>query len=395
MVKKIFKKILSATGFEIKRIPQSTMYDKVVSIPNKEQRGHSLVSYVIEPFLSDGDSSLYNTHTHFGEAELIIEMLLEMGYSVDVVSFRNNTFIPQKKYDLFIGARTNFNRISSHLNSDCIKIAHMDVTHWLFNNTAAHKRALNLQTRRGVTIPLYRKMLEESTAIESCDYAVIMGNEHTASTYAFAKKKMFHVVVPSSLEYPWNDKKNFEKARNNYLWLGSHGPINRGVDLLLEAFASMPEYRLTLCGPLSDDPIFEKFYNQELYHTPNILTKGWVDIGSDEFYRITQDNIAIIYPSAADCQAGSVVTCMHAGLIPIVSYETGIVNAEQYGTVLYDCSIAEIKKSVITLSGFDEYELKSRSKKVWERARSFYTRSHYKMQYKKIIKEILQEQHIN
>ena len=59
--------------------------------------------------------------------------------------------------------------------------------------------------------------------------------------------------------------------------------MHKGLDLVLEAFARMPELHLTVCGPIHEEPAFEAAFRRELYETPNIETLGWVDIASPAF----------------------------------------------------------------------------------------------------------------
>ncbi len=53
-----------------------------------------------------------------------------------------------------------------------------------------------------------------------------------------------------------------------------------------------------------------------------------------------------MFVSAAEGGAGSVITCMHTGLIPIVNYETSVDVHENYGVLLKNSSIAEIQSAV-------------------------------------------------
>ena len=78
---------------------------------------------------------------------------------------------------------------------------------------------------------------------------------------------------------------------------------------------------------------FLREYERELYRTPNIHAVGWVNIGSQQFLDITQSCVAVVHASCAEGTVGSVITCMHAGLIPIVSYESG-VDVHDFGTLL-------------------------------------------------------------
>jgi glycosyltransferase involved in cell wall biosynthesis len=91
----------------------------------------------------------------------------------------------------------------------------------------------------------------------------------------YAKKPLFPVPIPSACMYPWSESKDFDACRRNFLWFGSGGFIRKGLDLVLEAFAGMPEYHLTVCGPIEEERDFQQAFAKELYDTPNIHTLGW------------------------------------------------------------------------------------------------------------------------
>ena len=128
---------------------------------------------------------------------------------------------------------------------------------------------------------------------------------------------MFEVPNPSAVSYPWFEDKDFAAARTRFLWIGSRGLVHKGLDLVLEAFARMPEVHLTVCGPIHEEPAFEAAFRRELYETPNIETLGWVDIASPAFAELLKRTVALVYPSAAEACCGTVVNSMQAGLIPV------------------------------------------------------------------------------
>ena len=363
---------------------------KVISLKSENgYKGDVLLSYVIEPFLLKEGEFILNSHTHYGESLRIAETWLNLGFYVDVISYRNKNFVPEKNYSYFFSARTNFDRIAKLLNEDCIKIVHLDTAHWLFNNCSALKRCLDLQQRKNVTLKNI-KIVRHNWAIEHADYATILGNSFTIDTYTYAQKPIYQLPVPSVKVYPWPENKNFQSCRNHFLWLGSEGLLHKGLDLVLEAFAEMPDYHLTVCGHIDKEEDFERVYYKELYETPNIHTFGWVDISSPEFTDITNNCIGLIYPSCAEGQAGAVVTCLQAGLIPIISYESG-VDVKDFGIILKNGSIEEIKNEIQMISNSSAEELKKMARKAWSFARKNFTKEKYAEELNKIVKIILSD----
>jgi glycosyltransferase involved in cell wall biosynthesis len=381
-LKEIIEEFTMKLGIEITRVDR-----RFVSLkPVGECRGNVLLSYIIDPFLLKSGESMPHHHTFYWESWQMGRTFLTLGYSVDVISWANKTFIPQKDYALFIDLRRNLERIGPQLNKDCIKIMHIDIAHTLFNSYAELRRLLALQQRRGITLQP-RRLERPNLAIEHADCATVLGNEFTISTFKYANKPLYPVPLASAVTYPWSEGKDFKACRKHFLWFGSFGLVHKGLDLVLEAFAELPEYQLTVCGPISKEEDFVKVYYKELYETPNIHTIGWVDNQSSEFEAIRKNCVGIIYASCGEGQSGSVVTCLHAGLIPIISYECG-VNVHDFGVILKDCSSEEIKRSVQMVSNLSAEELERMARNAWEYARANHTREKFVKAYQEVIEKI-------
>lgn len=387
---KILKRLTRSFGYEISKYYQPSYSDRMVSLKSHNgYKGNVLLAYILEPFLLRPGEPVSNKHTHDWESLQIGKTFQDLGYAVDVIDYRNHQFIPKKNYSFFVSARSYFQQISQKLNPDCIKIVHLETSHFLFNNTAAYKRNLDLQQRRGITMTSL-KWIQPNWAIEHADIATIKGNQFTVDTYAYAKKPFFQTRNPAVVSLPWPDNKKFDDCRNNYMWLGSDGLVHKGLDLVLEAFAGMPDHHLTVCGPVQQDKRFEKAYYKELYETPNIYTHGWLDVGSEAFIDITGKCIGLVYPSCAEAQAGAVINCLQAGLIPIISYESG-VDVDDFGVILRGCSILEIQETVKRVSAYPEEKLKIMARTAWEYARNYHSRERFEEEYKQIIQTIIEQ----
>jgi glycosyltransferase involved in cell wall biosynthesis len=360
----------------------------VISLePERPSQGNVLLSYITKPFLLKPGQPVSNAHTHDWDSLQIAKTFLDLGYHVDVIGWNNYTFTPENDYSFFIDARMNLERLARFLNKHCVKIMHIDTAHWLFHMTAQHQRLLELQHRKGVTLSL-RKTVAPNRGIEEADCATMCGNEFTISTYRYANKPIYRVPHSTAALYPWPEGKDFEACRRRFLWFGSGGLVHKGLDLVLDAFAAMPEYHLTVCGPIHQERDFEKAFYRELYQTPNIRTVGWVDISGPEFLEITNSCVGLIYPSCSEGASGGVVTCLHAGLIPVISYESGL-DVEDFGFLLKDCSIETIKESICMVASLSAEEIKERARRTWECARANYTRERFADEYQKVVAKII------
>jgi glycosyltransferase involved in cell wall biosynthesis len=164
--------------------------------------------------------------------------------------------------------------------------------------------------------------------------------------------------------------------------------VHKGLDLVLEAFAQMPEYHLTVCGPIENEKDFQVAFHKELYQTSNIQTLGWIDIKSEQFVRLARVHTGIIYPSCSEGGGGSVIACLHAGLIPILTYESSI-DVMDFGLILPDASIDSIKNSIASIAALPHTELKHKSKEAWKFARSNHTRDRFSEAYQDFVANVL------
>lgn len=360
---------------------------KIVTISPKKNVGWVLISYIIYPFLKKNKDTISFSHTNDWECRQMVKTFLDLGYGVDVINWDNCSFLPKKKYKVFIDIHSNMERLSQHLDKDCIKVLHITGAHWLFQNTSEYERLYNLQRRRAVTL-LPRRIVPTSLGIEYADVALMLGNDATLKTFSYANKPIYKIPLPSTVVFDYPVSKNFSSCKRNYLWLGSMGMVHKGLDLVLETFKEMPDYNLFVCGPVGSEKDFEKEFFKELYETPNIKTIGWVDVDSKKFLEIANNCVALIYPSCSEGQSGSVITCMHAGIIPVTSYQSG-VNVLDFGYILRENSKEEIENIVEIISNLSESDLKERSQKTWKYARENHSRERFIKEYNKFIREVL------
>lgn len=356
--------------------------------PAGKVRGNVLLSYITLPFvISD---RLLDAHTNRWECREMARLFLEQGYAVDVIDWTNTTFKPKKNYKFFIDIHNNLERLSPLLNKDCVKIFHITGAHWAFQNAAEQARLRDIEKRKNVKL-VPRRTMPPSHAIENADVVTMLGNDFTESTYAYAGKKITRIPLSTTHTYPSPTDKNFDKARNHFVWFGGSGMVHKGLDLVLEAFAQMPEQHLTVCGKVSNEKDFTDAYKKQLNEMPNISTTGLIDPEGPEFRDICNNSIALIYPSSSEGQSGAVITTMHAGLIPIVSLQSG-VDVGHFGKILKENSIQEIMNTVKEISSLPVEKLRARAMSAWEYARAHHTRERFTAHYKNFIENLLHKE---
>ena len=75
-----------------------------------------------------------------------------------------------------------------------------------------------------------------------------------------------------------------------------------------------------------------------------------VPVNGEQFYELARSCANVIHPSCSDGQAGSVVQCMAAGLVPLVSRETGI-DVDGFGLQFADDGLEEIERVILDVAG--------------------------------------------
>ncbi len=351
--------------------------------PKGAPRGTVLISYMPLPWLDERQIVL-DGHTNRWECMQIARTFLEKGYAIDIIDFENTSFVPKKKYAYYFDVGKNMERLAPLLGDRCIKIFHGTTGYWRFFVDASEKRLSAIERRRGVQL-LPGRPAPSGDSIRHADVAIMLGNDCTIETYPQdLRGKMSRIPLSTTHIFPPPAQKDFEKARYNFIWFGGAGLAHKGVDLILEAFSAMPEYSLTLIGKIAPDDPFTHVYKREMYDLPNIKTLGWLDPGSAEFKKICENTLGVVYPSCSEGCAGSVVLCMHAGLIPIVSRESG-VETNDFGITLKENTVETIQDAVRTLANEDKNTLNTRAVETWHYARANHTREKFAQVFREFV----------
>ena len=82
------------------------------------------------------------------------------------------------------------------------------------------------------------------------------------------------------------------------------------------------------------------------------------------------------------------IVCMHAGLIPLVSYESS-VDVEDFGVMFKDNSVKAVQEAVRMVSTLPPGQLRRMARRAWEFARANHTREKFTEEYKKFVLTVL------
>ena len=343
--------------------------------PHGRPRGSVVLAYHTDPWVYSSTRELHY-HTNRWECGLFGDTFVEAGYRLEVVEFDNPHYRPPADCAYIIDLERNLERFAKSVTKECVKIQHASITHWLHNNRAELRRLDGILQRRGaVLIP--RRQIPFNLTTETADRIIYVGNAYTAETFAFACKPMQRIPISTVVLADWPEQKDFDRVRHNFIWFGSVGLAHKGLDLALEAFARLPGFNLTVAGAIDLDADFKQVYHRELYELPNIRTLGWVTATEPEFLTLLRDQVGVVYPSCSEGGAGSVICCLHGGLIPIVTREAS-VDVQDFGFETRSDAIEDIMTAVRRVAELPAAELAARARAAWEHVRAVHTREHFR-----------------
>ncbi len=310
----------------------------------QRRRGkNALVSYITAP-VRLGPHYQQHMFSNAGIARSIVKVLVQMGYTVDLIDWTCQDFESDKDYDLFLGhAGANWEYLSRNVVGDAVKIYFSTSLYWKQFNRREAERFDRFERQHGVRLP-YDRWIEfsEEFACHDADGIICLGNAVAAESYGhFPLAFVLNNGVYRDNTYD-PSKKDFEAGRRQFLYFGSSGSIHKGLDLLLEAFMGL-DAELWCAGRM--EPAFLEVYRQDLTRSANIHLVGWVDLRSPLFYELMNRCNCTILASCAEGSPGSVVECMNQGLIPIITQGTTI-DVDGFGVMLEEDSVEEVARVV-------------------------------------------------
>lgn len=339
-----------------KTVPESVVgYDRHLTM---EIRGRALLLYLSYPFANE-DRERVGYRRPEGVMSLeIAKSLNELGYLVDIVDWKDCEFIPTFNYDVLVGMGPHYDRLCELLPETTLKVYFGTGASRHYENQRERARTQSLLERRGLWVE--PRGLPPTRCAEVSDAVIALGsNEHVIETWKSSAKLVLAVNNIASPAHPLPNLtfKEFLVTRTRFLWFGSVYPVLRGLDLVLEAFQRLPDLELFVCAPLhsATDRDFVRAYRKELFHSPNIHTLGWIDLRSEDFLSLAAGCAFMITATCTEGMSGSVLNCMRAGLIPVVTNSAG-VDVSGCGLLLEDETVGGIATRLDEASRLSEIE---------------------------------------
>jgi len=303
--------------------------------------GHSpqrraLLYFKTEPFVMSWTVRGY-THTNLWEIVEMVRILNRYGYAVDVVDRNAKRFGPEDVYDLFLGLGAGhsgkwFSQYAHRMPS-ATKILIAAGPEPRLSNKLVLEQYARFNRRHGCNVPAMR--LTEGLDFESfardTDYFMPIGEPHTfcPQSYEILGKPIVNYLPSTSPSICFLPEWLDVRSKKAFLCFAGDGFICKGVDVVVDAFAAMPDAEVYICGPRSE-PAFFEVLGAKLASSKNIRYEGFIEIGGPRFKELTAHCAFVVFPSSAEGCATSVATAIRAGLLPVVTRETGI-DVGQFG----------------------------------------------------------------
>jgi glycosyltransferase involved in cell wall biosynthesis len=323
-----------------RRSPQfcDRVFDFVEFMGESSRRGRAMVSFAASSLTRDalrGRSLYFNPN---GAALEMARALNQLGYEVDVVDACDRDFIPDRQYHIFVGhANVNWRQISERLPERALRVTYMTGCYWRHfeeKTQACYRRFCASRNLPREAIPVCRK--------------ICLGEE-TAKTFRPVAKRVAPINNAAYLDVsPPGLPKDWETARRHFLYYGGAGNIQKGVDLLIEAFAQEPACHLHLYAPL--EPEILKAYRRELA-APNIHYARPLRFLSSGFVRLLHRcAFTLLCGGFASGQSTALIGSLGYGLIPVVNREADIPFAHDQGIRIGANDVVSVREAILRAS---------------------------------------------
>lgn len=206
----------------------------------------------------------------------IVRVLNLNGYLVDISDI-NSIFYPNKDYDLLIGHGGKCKQIIDNLKKDARIIQYVSGEFWESFNKESTERYDSFCKRKNIKEKLtFRRSLDGLTEGENylTEKAFILFTANfprMVDSFGKYKSKFYFTgygAYPDDLLYVPIEQKDYINGRKNFIYVGgTGGNIQKGLDLLIEAFSKTPELNLYIYCKVEEEIL--KYYNKEL-DTKNI-----------------------------------------------------------------------------------------------------------------------------
>lgn len=301
---------------------------------------------------------------HFNPDGAVVEIAMalnEAGLVVDAIGIHDTDFVPQHEYSLLVAhAGPAYCKYGEMLR--CPVLDYSTGCHWREFNRQTESRYADFARRHGlgdVPPPMRPLVVEhEDYAAARADLVVCLGAP-TARTFEPFAKRVAHVNNSAAVNAPPPPAVT-EARRRAFLYTGGTGNVQKGLDLLIEAFAAEPGLHLHIDAPL--EPELLSACGREL-RSPNIHYVEWERKLPNGTNRIARRCAFTIYAGLNSGQSTTVVASLAYGLIPVITRETSF-GLDGIEVAIETACVADIRTAIRAAAGLPTSEISSRAQRV-------------------------------
>lgn len=255
-------------------------------------------------------------HSNFVQQGIIANSFKELGYTVDV--YENECFpfwVEEGRYDIVFGFGVSWRYLIGR-NKKAIKVLYGTEAPPFFsyvNECFAIKRS------GGGVRRSYRYYVDDDYL--NADWVLQMGGNNCALVRMVYPNLKFSTLEVSTFGIFPLEKRVKKNNSKKFIWFGSSGVVHKGLDLYIQCAIKNPNLKFYVagCSKKEFDSLTFGFDGGNLEYV------GFLDVTSVDFLRFMDSVSFLVLPSASEGISTAVITCMYAGLIPIV---TKAVNVE-------------------------------------------------------------------
>jgi glycosyltransferase involved in cell wall biosynthesis len=344
----------------------------------------ALLMYLSQPLTWAEKDPRLNWHENQRQSRQIAEVLVECGYQVDVADLRDDRFVPDGEYQLFIGHGSNAGNIAALMGNETRKICLATGQYGPYANRNVEKRYRELEQRKQIQIEYRMPSKANPAHYKVFDEIACFGNHQTIDTFS-----PLEMAVHSFVNYPNPNinfvRRDYMRAKRGFVYIAAQLHVLKGLDLLIEIFSRHPDFHLYVCGKIDSE--LAQVYKSELSAAKNIHTLGYVQMGGRKWKDICSQSAWYISPSCSDSCQGAALNAMAAGLIPILSQDVG-VDLYNAGIRLPDCSIQTVENVVGDATTWNPKLLRTEERRVVKTVYEKYNSDAFGSDWETIINEV-------
>jgi glycosyltransferase involved in cell wall biosynthesis len=363
---------------------QKALSGPIINFYNTNYDRSVLVSYIVAPFLIEN----HFMHQNFITSHIIAESFSELGYNVDIVNYDDTwSIIDFEKYSVFFGFGQSLEKSFHGPHRAIPRISFITGVHQDLQNEMTLKSVTDFYSLSGQWLPQEADVLSFNAyySMYNADITIILADGFVLEDCRSRNANRLHSLNNNIIgSFTALEPKTEKKRNSNFLFLSGAMLLKKGLSILLEVARMRRDLNFYIIVPYVS-PLLKKYYEKDLYESPNIFLSTNLKMNSIEMQEIVQNCSYCLAPSYADGFPGGTIEPMSAGLIPIVSKYCGFPS-EEFIFELDDLSAYALNEAIDRVLSMDDVSYLECSKTVKAYAVENYSVSKVKDSLLKILK---------